>query len=296
MLILFCFLSIYSGKSVKYESSGNIPNIADFCQQIPVSVDQLLRLAFHIRNLKRSTIEQLVDHEERLLHNTRYHSRTDDNDQSNSNININNNNNNGNISDRRSTFVTPHHLTRIPKSSILDHQQFITLWNWLPVRLSLSQPVLVFTTQEHGFRLQTLLEKINEIEYSILIIKATNGEIFGAFCAGLWSDRHNKTYFGFGESFLFTLLSKQIKYPWVGQQQQQVNDNRQHQVKRELFLFVSNEKLIIGGGNGDGLCIDSSLCEGRTTHCETFNNDPLCSSPYFSISVLEMIAFDFSST
>ncbi len=70
-------------------------------------------------------------------------------------------------------------------------------------------------------------------------------QIFGAFCAGLWSDRHNKTYFGFGESFLFTLVPKQIKYPWVGQQ---VNEHRQHQVKRELFLFVNNEKLIIGGG------------------------------------------------
>ncbi len=73
-------------------------------------------------------------------------------------------------------------------------------------------------------------------------------QIFGAFCAGLWSDRRNKTYFGFGESFLFTLTPKQIKYSWVGQQQQQENDNRQHQVKRELFLFVNHEKLIIGGG------------------------------------------------
>ena len=55
--------------------------------------------------------------------------------------------------------------------------QFLTLWNWLPARLSLSQPLLVFTTEQHGFRLQTLLEKIDEVEHSILIIKATNGEV-----------------------------------------------------------------------------------------------------------------------
>ncbi|CAF0775621.1 unnamed protein product [Rotaria sp. Silwood1] len=289
-------------KTVKHESNGKIQNMADFCQQIPVSIEHLLNVAFHIRNLKRSTIEQLIEHEEKLLHTTRYFPRTDDIDQSNSNtnININNNNNNNltnnheNMSQRQSIFITPQHLTRIPNTSILDYQQFVTLWNWLPARLSLSQPVLVFTTQEHGFRLQTLLEKIDDIEYSILVIKTTNGEIFGAFCAGLWSDRHNKTYFGFGESYLFTLVPKQIKYPWVGQQQE--NDNRQYKVKRELFLFVNNEKLIIGGGNGDGLSIDASLCEGRTAHCETFNNEPLCSSPYFSISVLEMITFDFSSS
>ena len=37
--------------------------------------------------------------------------------------------------------------------------------------------MLVFTTEEHGFRLQTLLNKIDELEYSILIVKTTNGEV-----------------------------------------------------------------------------------------------------------------------
>lgn len=93
-----------------------------------------LKNAFHIRNLKRSTIDQLIDHEEKSLHTTRYHSRTDENDQSNINININNNNNNnsnnnGTITNRHSALITPHHLTRIPKSSILDHQQVFNLNN-----------------------------------------------------------------------------------------------------------------------------------------------------------------------
>jgi hypothetical protein len=42
------------------------------------------------------------------------------------------------------------------------------------------------------------------------------------------------------------LIPKQTKYSWVGQAS---NDNsRQNQAKREMFLFVNNEKLIIGGG------------------------------------------------
>jgi hypothetical protein len=42
------------------------------------------------------------------------------------------------------------------------------------------------------------------------------------------------------------LIPKQTKYPWVGQA---TNDlSRQNQVKREMFLFVNHEKLIIGGG------------------------------------------------
>ncbi len=65
-------------------------------------------------------------------------------------------------------------------------------------------------------------------------------------------------------------------------------------IKRKNFSIVLIDFLLLR--NGDGLCIDQSLCEGRTAHCETFNNEPLCSQPYFSISVLEMIAFDFSSS
>ncbi|CAF0821902.1 unnamed protein product [Adineta steineri] len=275
-------------KRIKDKSNKNPSDIADFCQHIPVSIDHLLRVAFDIRNFKRRTIDQLIENEEKLLRST-HQQPSNDNAKENSNSISH-----GIISDRQPQLVASQHLTQIPNKSILDHKQFLTLWNWLPVRFSIAQPSLVFTTEEHGFRLQTLLNKIDEIEYSILIIKATNGEIFGAFCAGLWSDRHKRAYFGFGETFLFTLVPKQIKYSWVGQQHD--DSNRQNQAKREMFLYVNNEKLVIGGGNGDGLCIDQSLCEGLTTHCDTFNNEPLCSQSYFSISVLEMIAFDFSES
>lgn len=79
-----------------------------------------VQVAFQIRNLKRRTIEQLVDSEEKLLHTTRYYSRSDDPDASNG---TNANNNNSRLSERQSPFITPQHLTRIPRTSILDHQQ-----------------------------------------------------------------------------------------------------------------------------------------------------------------------------
>ncbi|CAF3472950.1 unnamed protein product [Rotaria socialis] len=276
-------------KNIRRESDETIHNITDFCRHIPISIGRLLNIAFHIRNLKRRTIEQLIEHEEKLLRSTRHQLHID-----NANENHHVSTNHEMTSNRPPPSITPQHLTQIPQESTLSQQQFLTLWNWLPARLSLSQPMVVFTTDEHGFRLQTLLNKVDELEYSILVVKTTNGEIFGAFCAGLWSDRRNRAYFGCGESFLFTLIPKQKKYVWVGQQQPA--NNRQNQVKREMFLFVDNDKLIIGGGNGDGLCIDQSLCEGQTAHCETFDNEPLCSQSFFSISVLEMITFDYSAS
>lgn len=55
--------------------------------------------------------------------------------------------------------------------------QFTMIWNWLPARLTLCQPDLVFTTETDGFRLQTLLERIANADYSILVVKSTRGEV-----------------------------------------------------------------------------------------------------------------------
>ncbi|CAF1272587.1 unnamed protein product [Rotaria sp. Silwood1] len=101
-------------KEIKHEFDGNIQNIADFCRLIPISIDRLLHIAFHIRNLKRRTIEQLIKHEEKTLCDTRHQSPSD---------NINQNNNSGIIPDRQPSLATPHHLTQMPQKSMLDHQQ-----------------------------------------------------------------------------------------------------------------------------------------------------------------------------
>ncbi|CAF1519274.1 unnamed protein product, partial [Didymodactylos carnosus] len=286
---------------IKQNPSG-FRSVDEFCQQIPVSIENLFHVAFHIRNLKRHTIDQLLDNEEKMLLANRnrpggvqitetFIPDNTDNHQTN----------NDSHNEYTNVVDNAFNLTRIPKESILEHKHFLILWNWLPPRLSLSQPELLFTTQEHGCRLQTLLDKIDDIEYSIMIVKASNGEIFGAFCAGLWSLRHNKTYFGCGESFLFTLHPKPIKYPWIGIKQLSDDAHHRHLITneknstshisstKELFLFVSNEKISIGGGGNDGLSIDQSLCDGRTSRCETFQNEPLCSLTYFTISILMLL-------
>jgi hypothetical protein len=72
-----------------------------------------LQLAFHIRNFKRRTLDNLIEHEEKLLRDTRRLSPIDDMNQ----------NSNGIISDRQSSLITPQQLTQIPKNSILNHQQ-----------------------------------------------------------------------------------------------------------------------------------------------------------------------------
>ncbi|KAM7151271.1 TBC1 domain family member 24 isoform 2-T4 [Macrochelys suwanniensis] len=57
-----------------------------------------------------------------------------------------------------------------------------------------------------------------------------------------------------------------------------------------MFMAGSNECIIIGGGDGQALYLDADLNHGRTSHCNTFNNQPLCSEN-FQISAMEVWGF-----
>lgn len=49
-------------------------------------------------------------------------------------------------------------------------------------------------------------------------------------------DRHNNTFFGSGETFLFTLKPHPSHYPWTA--------------KSDLVLRANDEELIVGSGGG----------------------------------------------
>ncbi|KAM6245274.1 TBC1 domain family member 24-like [Porphyrio hochstetteri] len=57
-----------------------------------------------------------------------------------------------------------------------------------------------------------------------------------------------------------------------------------------MFMSGSQEGIIIGGGGGQALSLDASLFWGRTEHCETFDNPPLCQEN-FKVQLLEVWGF-----
>ncbi|XP_042303477.1 TBC1 domain family member 24-like [Sceloporus undulatus] len=60
-----------------------------------------------------------------------------------------------------------------------------------------------------------------------------------------------------------------------------------------MFMSGTQEGIIIGGGGGQALFIDANLYHGRTEHCETFDNPPLCQEN-FQIQLLEVWGFQNS--
>ncbi|KAJ2944511.1 hypothetical protein O0L34_g3856 [Tuta absoluta] len=137
-------------------------------------------------------------------------------------------------------------------------QKLFTLWSWLPVRITMYQPVLLYTTEEHGCSLTTFYVRVEHHEPTLLMIKTCNNEVFGAYCSTRWFERNQKdergnrqAYFGTGETFLFSLYPERAKYPWVGCTNASGDkDEKQQQVAHgsELFMAADNKMITIGGG------------------------------------------------
>ncbi|GBN56242.1 TBC1 domain family member 24 [Araneus ventricosus] len=167
------------------------------------------------------------------------------------------------------------------------------IWSWIPIRISMLQPEVIYSSNEHGVCLTAFYMAVGAYEPTILVIKAMNDEVFGAYCSTSWNARNScdgeskrHTYFGTGETFLFTIVPDIKKYHWVGSE---CGSDVPHSAK--LFMAADNRMINVGAGNGQGLLLDDNLLYGRTEHCDTFDNEPLCSSKDFQCKIVEVIAF-----
>lgn len=60
------------------------------------------------------------------------------------------------------------------------------LWMWLPQRVQQCEAVLLFTTDQHGRSMQTFYKMCADQEPTILVVKTTENQVFGAFCSHAW--------------------------------------------------------------------------------------------------------------
>ncbi|NXX79216.1 TBC24 protein, partial [Urocolius indicus] len=217
------------------------------------------------------------------------------------------------------------------KSEIVSVKEMRDIWSWIPERFALCQPLLLFTTLEHGCSLSRFYSHSEGHEPTLLLIKTTAKEVCGAYLSTDWSERKrggNKlSFFGTGECFVFRLQPEVERYEWViikhPELARTASEAENHRSAAgsslcsgsvppqpadrlspflaarhfnlpsktaSMFMAGSSECIIIGGGDGQALYLDADLNHGRTGHCDTFNNQPLCSES-FQISVLEVWGF-----
>ncbi|XP_047986888.1 GTPase-activating protein skywalker isoform X6 [Leguminivora glycinivorella] len=266
--------------------------IDKFCRNMPASPTKLLRTAFSIRALSSQYISRVFIKTEMTLKSKQVitgsrlvRSRSSDNlPTSQSQVNIQ---------------MMSHTLTiRERMSEEACKQMLFTLWSWLPVRITMYQPVLLYTTEEHGCSLTTFYVRVEHHEPTLLMIKTCNNEVFGAYCSTRWFERNQKdergnrqAYFGTGETFLFSLHPVRAKYPWVGTLEDKAEDEGKSHHALTLFMAGDSTMITVGGGDGQAIWMDENIRFGKTDRCSTFNNPPLCPSGDFEIRVLEVYGF-----
>ncbi|XP_014251748.1 TBC1 domain family member 24 isoform X2 [Cimex lectularius] len=289
------------------QESGVDPALSKFCSQIPVSPRKLLRVSFGIRGLSSNYIRKVFLNTEMTLKSKSIlsgprqllRSRSSENlPTSQSQINVRLTSHTLTVREgehspgpRVSSSIGSYPIHNI-RSMIVDQEDLFTLWSWLPVRITMYQPFLLYTTEEHGCSLQTFYVRVEQHEPTLLMIKTCNNEVFGAYCSSRWLERNQKdergnrnAYFGTGETFLFSLYPERAKYSWVGMDESSVKHSA------ELFMAADSKMITIGGGDGQAIWMDENIRFGKTDSCLTFNNPPLCAGRDFEIKVLEVYGF-----
>ncbi|KAK7080849.1 hypothetical protein SK128_025690 [Halocaridina rubra] len=293
--------------------------IMRFCQNIQVPPQKLLKTAFAIRGFRKTEINKVIVQTEMYLKSQRCvvgsgsSTNVPDTDgltramsleglptsESQTNIKMMSHTltiKEGSRSPAPRARSMGHYPIQNIKSMIFNKQELLTLWSWLPARMTMHQPTLIYTTEEHGCSLTTFFQRVEKHEPTLLCIRTTNDHVFGAYCSTSWAQRNVKdeygnrqTYFGTGESFLFSLRPEVVKYQWVGISKQQ-EDAAISSVKHssELFMHGDNNMITIGGGNGNGIMLDQELRFGKTETCETFANPPLTPEGDFEVKVIEV--------
>lgn len=154
----------------------HLSKVLAFCQQMTESPDELMDLAFGISRFSSSRI----DHEYQNAENSMKMNRTLANLMSNANFNemrlaprlLQE------LADPTSVKISNRISPKaLPNSTILNWQLLDILWEWLPDRLMVSEPYVLFSMAIDGNSLNTFYSKAASIEPTLLIVKTYNNEV-----------------------------------------------------------------------------------------------------------------------
>uniref|UniRef100_A0A668ANU3 TBC1 domain family member 24 n=1 Tax=Myripristis murdjan TaxID=586833 RepID=A0A668ANU3_9TELE len=102
-------------------------------------------------------------------------------------------------------------------SSVVTRTEMRVVWAWIPERFALFSPIRLFSTTEHNRSLDSFYSHVEGHEPTVLILKTVDEEVCGAFLSTDVIERRKHdseglTYFGTGESFVFTLRPSMERY------------------------------------------------------------------------------------
>ncbi|KAJ1568473.1 hypothetical protein HK405_001611, partial [Cladochytrium tenue] len=79
-------------------------------------------------------------------------------------------------------------LASMESGRIVQDEQWIALWSWIPASLRVAELERVFATREHGHHISTLFARTSGRRPMLLVAEATDGAVFGAFLSDRWPE------------------------------------------------------------------------------------------------------------
>lgn len=168
---------------------------------------------------------------------------------------------------------------------MLQIQEFYLLAKEMPPKVDGCPWVLMYSTNKHGFNLNTLIRKVKDVTTPVLIliepfpnktdknrnVKLKNDideTIFGAYLSDM--PKHSRKFSGNGETFVFKIRPKKEVYKWSTN-----NENRNFFMLDKVDGTEENE-LTVGNSNGcSAILLNNQLDECRTMACDTFSSPSL---------------------
>ncbi|XP_067563032.1 TBC1 domain family member 24 isoform X5 [Pseudorca crassidens] len=185
-------------------------------------------------------------------------------------------------------------------SEIVGVKEMRDIWSWVPERFALCQPLLLFSSLQHGYSLTRFYFQCEGHEPTLLLIKTTQKELQPEVQRYEWVVIKHPELTKPVSLESTTILSSPCHSvssdpadrlsPFLAARHFNLPSKTE-----SLFMAGGNDCLIIGGGGGQALYIDGDLNRGRTGHCDTFNNQPLCSEN-FLIAAVEAWGFQDPDT
>ncbi|XP_072657027.1 TLD domain-containing protein 2 isoform X1 [Canis lupus baileyi] len=158
-------------------------------------------------------------------------------------------------------------------SQVLEPSEIRQLSLHLPPRVTGHLWSLAFRTSRDGFSLRSLYRQMEGRSGPVLLVlKDQDGQMFGAFSSS--AIRLSKSFYGTGETFLFSFAPQLKVFKWTG--------------SNSFFVKGDLDSLMMGSGSGQfGLWLDEDLYHGGSHPCATFNNEVLARQEQFCIKELE---------
>ncbi|KAJ3258740.1 hypothetical protein HK103_003334 [Boothiomyces macroporosus] len=131
-----------------------------------------------------------------------------------------------------------------------------------PILQEASNVTLLYSLENHGISIHTLYHNTAEKGPCLVVIKDTNGQLFGAFSS---EELHIQPGYYGNVSF--------------------------GRCREKTFKCTTRLERMITTHGKFGLWIDDELNNGHSEKCETFNNEMLSSSTEYNIATLEVWGF-----